>query len=80
MKIKGIKWWVAFCEVMMFAVFLPIMIICYVGLFPSLLVINKRDTGEFGVKQIFTAIGIVMTDLKDALIDAIEEMDEMYEK
>ena len=80
MKIKGMKWWVAFCDTMILLVCVPIMLVCYAGLFPWLLAINKRDTGEFAVKRTLTAMGIVISDVKDAFVTAIEGMDELYEK
>ena len=79
MKFKGMKWWVAFCDAMMMLASLPIMIVCFVGLFPCLLVINKRDMGEFAIKRTFMAMFGVLLDLKDALVYAIEQMDELYE-
>lgn len=79
MKFKGMKWWVAFCETMMFLAILPILIICFVGLYPSLLVINKQETGEFLAGRTFKALVSVTSDLKYAFIKAVEDMDKFYE-
>jgi hypothetical protein len=79
MKFKGMKWWVAFCETMMFLAMLPMLIVCFVGLYPSLLVINKRETGEFMAKQTFKAMVTITSDLKYAFVKAVEEMDGFYE-
>lgn len=78
MKFKGMKWWVAFCETMMFLAVLPLLIICFVGLFPSLLVINKRETGEFLVGQTFQAMVTFTSDIMHAFINAVEGMDGFY--
>lgn len=79
MKFKGMKWWVAFCETMMFLAMLPILIICFVGLFPSLLVVNKRETGEFAAGEMFRAMIAIMLNVKCAFISAVEDMDKFYE-
>lgn len=79
MKFKGMKWWVAFCDAMMFLVMLPILIICFVGLFPGLLVINKRETGEFLAGRTFKAMVTVISNFMHAFINTVEKMDEFYE-
>ena len=80
MKFKGIKLWVAFCEVLLVLACLPILIMCTIGLLPSLLIINKRETGSFGFMQILRAIITVTSDLKDEFVESVNGLDMIYEE
>ena len=56
MKFKGTKLWVALCACVVYVGVMPLMCMCFIGLFPALLVVNKRETGAFSVVSLFEGI------------------------